>query len=265
MSSASEQEFIKLFNSVARHQHRYQVFRDFVTMSAITLHNAVAKNETLEAEYMQIVGKYSKEEVTHLAQLLGCLVELLEPKPADILGQLYMSLDLGNTHVGQFFTPASVSEMMAHVMHGETLTSIDKPFITLSEPACGAGGMVLAFVKVMLDKGHNPADKLWVQCTDLDRTAALMCYLQLSLWNVPAQIIVGNTLTLEYREQYFTPAHYLFDWDEKLRCQRMIDYVLELEQTPKNGTTSVKQSNATENQPEPKIKLSPDGGQLDLF
>ena len=69
MSYDIEQEFTTLFNSMARHQHRYQTFQDFVILSAISLHNCVAKNDTLEAEYMQIIGKYSKEEAD---KMLGC-------------------------------------------------------------------------------------------------------------------------------------------------------------------------------------------------
>ena len=53
-------DFIKIFNSLARHRHRYEVFRDFVTMSAISLHNAIRKDEELEQEYLQIVGQYEK-------------------------------------------------------------------------------------------------------------------------------------------------------------------------------------------------------------
>ena len=97
-SQNTEQHFIKTFNSMARHQHRYQVFRDFVVLSAISLHNSVAKNDTLEAEYMEVIGKYSKEEAQKMAELLGCLIDLLEPKPTDVLGQLYMTLELGNTN-----------------------------------------------------------------------------------------------------------------------------------------------------------------------
>jgi len=54
---------------------------------------------------------------------------------------------------------------------------------------------------------------MWVQAWDIDRTAALMCYLQLSLWHIPAEIIVGNTLSLEVREVFYTPAHYMGNWD----------------------------------------------------
>ena len=79
---------------------------------------------------------------------------------------------------------------------------------------------MLAFVKVMLSHGHDPSKRLWVQCQDVDRTAALMCYLQLSLWHVPAVVIVGNTLALEVRETFYTPAHYLGFWEARLRNQR---------------------------------------------
>jgi len=95
-------EFIKAFNGIARHRHRYEVFRDFVTMAAVSLHNAVRKDEILEAEYMTIVKRYSKEEATELAQLFARLVILLETEPRDVLGPLYMELELGNTNTGQF-------------------------------------------------------------------------------------------------------------------------------------------------------------------
>ena len=141
---------------------------------------------------------------------------LLDAEPRDILGQLYMSLELGNTHTGQFFTPPEISELMARITFDDGVEHANKPFITLCEPACGSGGMVLAFVKVMLEKGWNPVERVWVQAQDIDRTAALMCYLQLALWHVPAAIVVGNTLSGETREVFYTPAHYLGFWPSKL-------------------------------------------------
>lgn len=213
-------DFVRSFNKIAAHRHRYEVFRDFVTMAAISMHNVIRKDSALEAEYLQIVGRYEAHQVSELSGLFGKLVLLLDTEPQDVLGQLYMTLELGNTQAGQFFTPPEISELMARVSYGDELQQLTKPFITLSEPACGAGGMVLAFVKVMLSHGHDPAKCLWVQCQDVDRTAALMCYLQLSLWNVPAVVIVGNTLAFEVREAFYTPAHDLEFWDLRLRNHR---------------------------------------------
>jgi len=219
----SSKLFIKTFDSIAKQNHRYTVFSDFVTISAISLHNAVNKLDHLEAEYMEIIKKYSKEEALLFSKLLGIVIDLLEDEPKDVLGELYMELNLGNAKTGQFFTPNSVSELMAKISYDDDLKELKKPFITLSEPACGAGGMVLAFTKVMLSHNHNPAERLWVQCIDIDRIAAFMCYIQLSLWNIPAQVYIGNTLTLEFRERFFTPAHYLNGWHEKLLFEKVAD------------------------------------------
>jgi len=249
----NKQIFIKKFNDIARYKHRYDVFRDFVTISAISLHNAVNKVESLEDEYMQIIKPYSKNEVNAFSELFGDLVMMLESSPCDVLGGLYMELELGNKNAGQFFTPAHISELMAQLVYGDELKYINKPFITLSEPTCGAGGMVLAFVKAMLSHGHNPACKLWVQCTDIDRLAALMCYVQLGLWNVPAQVIVGNSLTLETREVFYTPAHYMGAWDMRLNFSK-----------PEDLTTQHKQARGGTNEPkidEPKL---PDKSVIDI-
>ena len=223
-------QFVNAFNGIARHRHRYEVFRDFVTMAAISLHNAIRKDEKLEAEYLVIVKRYSREEVTEIGGLLTRLVLLMDAEPRDVLGPLYMELELGNTNTGQFFTPHEISELMARITYGEELKTLDKPFITVSEPACGAGGMVLAFVNVMRSHGHNPAERLWVQAQDIDRTAALMCYLQLSLWHIPAVVIVGNTMAMEAREVFYTPAHYLGPWEYRLR--RRDDEESAQEETP---------------------------------
>ena len=211
--------FIKIFNEMAGHRHRYEVFRDFVTMSAICLHNSVPspKNAALEAEYLAIIDRYDKEAQSRFPVLLGHLIALLDPEPRDILGQLFMQLELGNDRTGQFFTPPEISELIAQMTFGEVVASSTEEFVTICEPACGAGGMVLAFAKVVIAAKKNPAKAMWVQCQDVDRVAAMMCFLQLSLWNIPGVVLVGNTLAGEVREVFYTPAHRMGFWDVKLR------------------------------------------------
>lgn len=255
--SYNKQTFISLFNSIACHKHRYAVFSDFVTMSAIALHNAVNMTESLEKEYLEIVGKYSKEEVNKFCELLANFIELSEPEPRDILGNLYMELDLGNLNNGQFFTPHEISLLMSKLVYGDVLENMTKPFITLSEPACGAGGIVLAFVNEMLKKRINPAEKLFVQCIDIDRLAGFMCYLQLSLWHIPAEVIIGNTLTMKFREVYYTPAYYLMGWDNRLRVQNFTDAIFSLFKAPdepktEKPTDSIANDEIVDKKPEEK-------------
>jgi len=211
--------FEKLFRRMAPERHRYDVFRDFVIMAACALHNGFWKEPTREAEYLAIIGRYKPEDQKAFPKLLAHLVAMLEPEPRDMLGPLYMELEVANRDQGQFFTPPEVSELMARMQGLDQLLAEGRPFITLSEPACGAGGMVLAVVKTLIGAGYDPARALWVQAWDIDRLAALMAYVQLSLWNVPAEIVVGNTLSLEVREVWHTPAHHLGFWSTRLKSE----------------------------------------------
>ena len=113
------------------------------------------------------------------------------------------------------------------MVYGDQLKDIDHPFMTLSEPDCGASGMVLAFAKLMMSHDHNLANGLWVQCVDAGRLAALMCYLQLSLWHIPAEVVIGNTLTLEVRQTLYTPAHCIGGWDMCLRYHQAKELLMQ--------------------------------------
>lgn len=253
-------EFVRAFNGIARHRHRYEVFRDFVTMAALSVQNSMrdfmpaGRFQALENEYLDIVKRYGKEEANEFARLLARLVVLLDAEPYDVLGQLYMELNLGNEHTGQFFTPPELSELMARMTCGDALKKLDKPFITLGEPACGAGGMVLAFAKVMLSHGHDLSRRLWVQAQDIDRTAALMCYLQMSLWHIPGAVIVGNTLSMEVREVFYTPAHYLGLWEYRLRCRESESMEAESPATVPDAVVFAAPAELPK-QPKPKVPL----------
>ncbi|HFW3091603.1 TPA: TA system toxin CbtA family protein, partial [Salmonella enterica subsp. enterica serovar Reading] len=56
------QEFVSLFNRIAPHENRWQVFSDFAHMAAAALYNAVHRDPTVEADYLRRVKRYSKED-----------------------------------------------------------------------------------------------------------------------------------------------------------------------------------------------------------
>lgn len=228
--AAIHKDFLDVFNGIAPSKHRYTVFTDFVTMMAISLHNAVRKDEMLEAEYLRCIKGYKREDQLLFPKLLAIFVDISEGEPYDHFGQLFMELGFSEDRKGQFFTPPELAEMMARMTLTDVAKKLEKKaFVTVSEPACGAGSMLLASVKVLMKAGYNPANVLWIQAVDIDRVSALMCYIQLTLWHVPAEIIVGNALTLEYREHWYTPSHYLGGWQQKLAMQQMVESLCELE------------------------------------
>lgn len=248
--------FTRLFSETARYRHRYEVFRDFVTMAGIAIQNAILKSDELEQEYLGIVRRYEKVDAERMSHLLAEVVMGLDAYPCDFLGRVFMELELGSDRMGQFFTPFEVSRMMAAMMYGDAIDALsEKPFITLSEPACGAGGMVIAFAQVMLEKGLNPQKQLWVSCVDVDPVAAMMAYVQLSLLHIPAEVVVGNALTMQFSRVMRTPAHYLGFWDSKIR------------QASAGGDPGKAQvvEAPPRSVPQPKPMVVIDKGQLSLF
>lgn len=214
-------EFIKIFNRISHSHNRYTVFKDFVYMAAISLHNAIVRDQELEDEYLAIVAKYSKEDVHLFPKLLAELTLGLELNIGDFLGEIFMLLDFGEARLGQFFTPYHLSKLLADLCVGDKVSALsNKPFITLSEPTCGAGGMIIAVAQSMLEAGFNPSEHLWVEARDLDDLASRMCFLQLSLLGIPAKIITGNTLLMEENSVMYTPTHYLNNWPHKLNKAR---------------------------------------------
>ena len=209
--------FLKIFNTTARYHHRHKVFEDFVSCAAIALHNGVAHDAELEKQYLSIIAGYEKEDVTRMTELLGHVVMALDQKRCDFLGSVFMELELGDKYRGQFFTPWDVSLMMASVQ----LSGIDalmqgKDFITVQEPASGAGCMVIAFAEEFAQRGYTVSEQLWVSVTDVDPLAGSMSYIQLSLCGIAAEVVTGNALTLERRRTLYTPLHYTARWAAKL-------------------------------------------------
>lgn len=213
-------ELEKLLREQSYRHQLHTVFADFVELSALSISNSVdwARREKREDRYMGIARRYSAEEMARFPKMLGCLLMALESEMRDHLGKLFMALELGNHWHGQFFTPYELALLMARMQLGDAAALIEaKGFITLNEPAAGAGGMVVAAAQVLRDQKINYQQTLHVTAQDLDTTAAHMAYVQLSLLHVPAVVIVGDTLRMTESDRWYTPAHILGGWDWKLR------------------------------------------------
>jgi hypothetical protein len=213
----------KLLQENARRHRLHKVFSDFCEMSALALSNAVdlAQREAREARYMKIIADYERDEIERFPQILGVLVHWLESGLDDCLGKLFMGLDLGDSYKGQFFTPFEVSRLMAGITFAEARNVIEREgFVTVGEPACGAGGMVLAAADAIQAQGINYQQAMHVTAVDVDLTAVHMAYVQLSLAHIPAIVVHGNSLAMTEWSHWFTPAHIVGGWDFRLRRHR---------------------------------------------
>lgn len=173
--------------------------------NACTLLNSKLK-QNREQKYIEIVKKYKEVEQNRFPELCGMLVLALEQDMVDVLGNVYMGLESGSKHTGQFFTPNHISRLTARLM---PLVTDTDGIIKFTEPTCGSGGMIIAYAKSLSEQGVNYQKKLEVIAQDIDYRCVHMCYVQLSLLGIKATVIRQNTLTLEEVPEdsmFLTPA-----------------------------------------------------------
>ena len=226
---------VQALQSISYTRSMYEVFQDWLNISAIAISNAVDRIHRAEREeaYLQIVSGYSKAEQEKLAESLALLVLALQREqsiygPTDILGQVFHGLELHNKYKGQFFTPPHVCEMMGSItLAGENLESIiaKKGYITVCESCIGSGGMVLGAAKAMADRHLNYQTQLLVTGIDIDIKCVQMAYLQLSLLSIPAAVIHGNSLTNEIWSKWYTPAYILDGWSQKVQKEQLTNFL----------------------------------------
>jgi len=164
-------------------QRPFTVFRDFCELAAIAISNAtdLAQREAREARYLDIVRDYEPEDVRLFPVMLGAVTEALTEGFGDVLGSLFMTQEFGDDSRGQFFTPYHVSSLLARInLQGVRATIEQKGFVTACEPACGAGGMLVAMAEAMRDEGINYQRCLHATAIDIDVTAVHMAFIQLS-------------------------------------------------------------------------------------
>jgi hypothetical protein len=208
-------DFRRVLDTLVRggHDHR-RIFDAFVRFAACAL-----ACQTREAEYLEEAKRWKPEEMKLFSEAFAALVNEMGDEPfQDVLGVHYMDWALsakGAQHGGEFHTPPALCEAIALMTFSvETVEAAvaDHGVCTISEPACGAGAMVLAAAKVLADAGRGDLiRKLRVQTIDVNRTACDMCYVNLTLWGIPCEVVHGNALSLQVWGRWRN-IHYAAPW-----------------------------------------------------
>lgn len=241
-ADAHQKEIVRLIRQVAHTRGIDRVWSDWVEICAIALARAdLAQREAREQRYLQVIAQYERAELDLLVRAFSHLVMAYEVRVqaadfGDVLGSTFMMLDMGNAGAGQFFTPYEVSRLMGNMMMGNGQDLVDKTgahgFVRVLEPACGAGGMLIAAAHAMHDAQLNYQQCMHATAIDIDQRCVHMTFIQLALLHVPAVVIHGNGLTGECREQWFTPAHILGGWRARLRRREAEEGARALLQAP---------------------------------
>jgi hypothetical protein len=204
-------QFLKVFDGIARHHSRYERFADFLELATCAVRKTTLPPgpdaDALEQRYMNVVARYAADDIRAMPELLALTQLAVNSGGCDFLGSLATELELLDSSLGQFITPYEVSRLMAEMTLMDAGAVIaERGFITLQEPASGAGGMVLAAADVLLAKGFDPSSTLYVEAADVASLCFKMTYLQLAARGIPATVFHRNTLSLKEFDKARTPA-----------------------------------------------------------
>lgn len=304
-------EFKGLLSKLTRRYSYSEVWADFAEIAAIVVHQSAFMNSAveeaftqgllgkeyveqlraatiprderwqgLEDKYMTFVPKYGPDGMKLMTQLYAITSMAIEGHRCDFLGPLYMELDLSGAEQrgkrGEFFTPSSVSDMMAYIQTlniGEILEA--QGYVRVQEPTCGAGGMLISFAAQMEQAGHDPRQLMYAEAADINRTFFNMCYLQLSLLDIPARVWCGDSLLMRFEDMRETPqlmlSRYHWSKDPAFRMLTVFKELSVIEHSP-DDTRSKDEVQTKESIPLPmkppedtRVFDAGEDGQLRLF
>lgn len=169
-----------------------RVFDDFLTMGMCSHHQTNISSrlseidEENEAEYMQVIKPYSKEELNQFAKLLANFQEGINHRQySDMLGQFFTQ-HITQGHNGQFFTPEPICDLMARSFGIDKSVKDQRAY----DPACGSGRLLLAFAKVAPDNTFY--------ANDVSLTCAKMTSLNFMFNGLRGEVACMNTLSMEW-------------------------------------------------------------------
>lgn len=181
-------EFQHYYDNLCYNRNRSEVFTDFIDYCLYILSVGMLRDE-----YTKIEKKYSDEELVAFREMLD-IVAIKSEGCNDALGDLFMEY-VSQGHIGQFFTPMHISDLMASILSTDEFQRDD----SICDPTCGSGRMLLSATKQCVNKsGDRP------QCfgADIDLNCVKMCVINMIINSLPGEIAWMNTLTMEHWRSY---------------------------------------------------------------
>jgi N-6 DNA Methylase len=214
-----KREFSRIYDEFCNSRDRREVFADFVETAGIWMHNSMyappfqflEKDDTfwqMEQTFGRLLKKYGHEGIEKFGKMSAIIHSALADSGGEeFLGRLYEELEImgsrGKQATGEFFTPYALARMMARMnLNAEAVKEkIDKEgFITVYEPACGAGVMIVAVAERLQELGFNAREHMVFVATDISRVNFNMTYTQLSMLGLKGIVRHGNSISNEMWE-----------------------------------------------------------------
>lgn len=163
-----KKEFLRLFDSLCGKYSRWEVWSDFIQLTAIDMSNATDKvNAPKRMETGKTIRKkYRDADMETMGNMLMQLVYGMDADTdQDFLGELYMACNLGNDHAGQFFTPYNVCQCMSEITYDVPALLDGKGFIAVNDPGLRRRCAAAVVRQYLQAQRHQLPRKGAVRCT----------------------------------------------------------------------------------------------------
>lgn len=182
-STPEYRELLKSFsaNRVFSYMHPYELYRKWLEAVWVFV-NAPYDLDT----FKKTLDAYTPEQGKEFGRLFNLYVDAVERLPyRDVLGSLFMELDVKSVQAGQYFTGFDLALFMARMQFSkESFEAIvkEKGVVTVMDPAVGSGVMLLAFASVVDEAlGREGVNRLRLYGNDIDLRCVHMCRIQLRM------------------------------------------------------------------------------------
>lgn len=208
-------QFLEAIDQISSEHSRAENFRYFMEAGycslAMRTEPDAAHTSTLEARYVAVGSNFKdpQETMASLSLLLNRLWLTIAQYKGDFLGEASQHPGMADQQTTRYFMPyAKAAERAALLISPDDLgrrVARAHP-ITLLDPACGSGGMVIAAAARVESFVFDPREVLLATLVSEDELSVQMAFLQMWFKGIPAVCIHGDSVKSMAFGRACTPA-----------------------------------------------------------
>lgn len=194
MENNKYERFIQLLNFNKVKYSTEKIFKDFISLFAITLSNNICFNEKNNELYNTIYQSYDKNERHIFYALSAELTNLFhnENEPYDLLGEIYNKVS-ENKYIK--VRTNKRMQQLGEELQGVIVLNDKLDNGKMIEVDCGTGAMILAYASILKMFEKNYKIYLDVTAIDTDIINVFTTYIQLYFFEITATVILLDEKT----------------------------------------------------------------------
>ena len=198
--------FIRLLNFNKNRYKPENVFKDFISLFAISLSNKVYYNKKNNDMYQNIYRNYNKKDHFIFYALSTELTRLFcsQKEPYDILGDIYQKIT--NKNYLKVINNNAIQEIGKKL---QGIIKINKKNNNgkMIEMNCGSGAMILAYASILKMFSLDYKIDLEVTAIDTDLINVFMTYIQLYFYDISGVVVLLDEKTNREIMRLYTPSY----------------------------------------------------------